>query len=179
MGPALTCVQVCEGLPAGPIRDRLAGSDFSKGWAHKGNGHVNCKGKPWGVVGTVAKWQVRVLSKWGGRSPCETVVAVWACAPSVLRASHFPKEATHLAFEKCEVCPSLNVGLLTLKHSAGQTKHAGWLRRAGGAARLQAPIAGRDEECWGQAFRCPLRGHPVQWLHFTGGETEALHLAIS
>lgn len=41
VGPALTCLQVREGLPAGPPQDRLAGSDFCKGGAHKGDGHVN------------------------------------------------------------------------------------------------------------------------------------------
>lgn len=60
VGPALTCLQVREGLPAGPPQDRLAGSDFCKGGAHKGDGHVN-GGEPWGAAGTAAKRTARVL----------------------------------------------------------------------------------------------------------------------
>lgn len=82
----------------------------------------------------------------GGRPPRGTAVAAWERGPSGLSASHVPKEAAHLAFEKCEVCPCLNVGLIILKHCAGQTKRASWLRRAGGAAGLPAPVAGRDKE---------------------------------
>lgn len=145
VGPALTCLQVREGLPAGPPQDRLAGSDFCKGGAHKGDGHVN-GGEPWGAAGTAAGRTARVLPERGGRPPRGMAVATWERGPSGLCASHVPKEAAHLAFEKCEVCPCLNVGLIILQHCAGQTKRASWLRRAGGAAGLPAPVVGRDKE---------------------------------
>lgn len=144
VGPVLTCLQVREGLPAGPPQDRLASSDFCKGGAHKGDRHVN--GGNRGERRGPRQSGPRVLPERGGRPPRGMAVALWERGPSGLCASHVPKEAAHLAFEKCEVCPCLNVGLIILKHCAGQTKRASWLRRAGGATGLPAPVAGRDKE---------------------------------